>query len=326
MTENGKQRASSFAKFLAGMSPEDWARANERNREQALEEHKSFSEAFKAGQCCFCGDLLTSFDRTKPCRHWLLKPEGFDKEHFELLATRHSWSVFEGYLRWVANEEAFAKNINDLADEGTGKLVELTIKYKNLSWSFSCGATDLSGHEGGGEHSKRPHYHFQMYVDGKPFLRYNDFHIPLSAQDVGVLEYIRDNPGEVQRRIAGGTGMNEVLDESTLEHLVRMGRSGLTEHEVENAPIKLDTLIMAEPGKTIRGDDLYNLIQAAKAEGVTITSKMHELQDVQVQTIVSPGPGVVRQAPRSGRRKKRRRAGELRRQDREWREQQKREP
>jgi hypothetical protein len=73
-------------------------------------------------------------------------------------------------VRWVANEEAFAKNINDLADEGTGKLVELTVKYKNLEWSFSCGAPDLAGHVGGGEPSKAPHWHFQMYVDGKPFV------------------------------------------------------------------------------------------------------------------------------------------------------------
>jgi hypothetical protein len=38
------------------------------------------------------------------------------------------------------------RNINDLADEGTGKIVELTIKYKNLAWSLSCGANDLCAH------------------------------------------------------------------------------------------------------------------------------------------------------------------------------------
>ena len=65
----------------------------------------------------------------------------------------------------------------------------------------------------------------------------------------------------------------------------------------------LNTLMMAEPGKTISGDDLYNLIQAAKAEGVTATSKMHELKGVSIQTFVLPGPGAVQQATRSGRRK-----------------------
>jgi hypothetical protein len=257
----------------------------------AAEEHKRFREAFKTGQCCFCGDALTSFDQAKPCRHWLLNPAGVGKDHLELLAKQHSWKVLENYLRWVANEDAFAKNINDLADEGTGKLVELTIRYKNIEWSFSCSATDLSGHEGGGEHSRRPHYHFLMYVDGKPFIRYNDFHLPLSAPDIGFLEYTRANPGKVQ---------------------------------VRSAPIQLDTIVMAPPGKAIAGEDIYNLIQAAKAEGVTIASKMRNLQGASVQTFVSPGPGVVRQATRSGR-KKRRGDRKVRAQDRAWREQQKRE-
>jgi hypothetical protein len=227
-------------------------------------------------------------------------------------------------LRWVANEEAFAQNINDLADEGTGRLVELTIKYKNIEWSFSCGASDLDGHEGGGEHSKRPHYHFQMYLDGKPFIRYNDFHLALSAEDVGFLEYKRANPSKVKRRIAGGAGMDELLDESTVEHLVTMARSGTTDDDVENAPIKIDTLVFAEPGKTIRGEDIHNLIQAAKKEGVTVSSKMRELKGVNIQTIVSPGPGVVQQATRSGRKK--RKDSHLRAQVRARREQQKRGP
>jgi hypothetical protein len=322
MIEDIKQRGLAFAKFLASMSPEERERVNERNRQETLEQHERFSQAFKAGQCYICSDALTNFDEAKPCLHWLLKPEGFSKEHFERLANQHSWAIFENYVRWVANEEAVAKNVNDLADEGTGKLLELTIRYKNLEWSFSCGANDLSGHEGGGEHSKRPHYHFQMYANGKPFIRYNDFHLPLSEADVGFLEHMRQNPGKVQRRLVGGPGMNEVLDERTLEHLVRTGCSGTSEEEVESAPIMLNTFIVAEAGKTISGDDLYNLFQAAKAEGVTATSKMHELKGVSVQTTVSPGPGVVRLATRSGR--KRRGDPQLRAQDRAWREQQKR--
>jgi hypothetical protein len=81
----------------------------------------------------------------KPCRHWLLKPDGVRKEHIERLATDMSWSLLENYVRWVANEEAFAQNINDLADEGTGKLLELTVKYKNLEWSFTRAAGSTPG-------------------------------------------------------------------------------------------------------------------------------------------------------------------------------------
>jgi hypothetical protein len=323
MMKSTRERAQSFAQFMASLPPEEIARVNELNRKDAAEQHKKFSESFKAGQCSFCGNALTAFDAAKPCRHWLLKPEGVRKEHIEQIAAQFSWGILENYLRWVANEEAFAKNINDLADEGTGKLLELTIKYKNLEWSFSCGESDLTGHDGGGEHSKQPHWHFQMYVDGNPFVRYNDFHLPLSEADAGFLEFMLANPGKVRRRLAGGAGMNEVLNESMLDQLVTMGRSGTTEDETESAPIKLDTIIMAEPGKTISGEDIHNLIQQAQAEGVTATSKLRGLKNVSVQTFLSPGPGVVRQAPRSGR--KRRGDPQFRLQDRAWRERQKRE-
>jgi hypothetical protein len=47
-----------------------------------------------------------------------------------------------------------------------------------------------------------------MSVDGKPFIRYNDFHLPLSEADVGVLEYMRQNPGKMRRLLPGGAGMN----------------------------------------------------------------------------------------------------------------------
>jgi hypothetical protein len=70
--------------------------------------------------------------------------------------------------------------------------------------------------------------------------------------------------------------------------------------------LNVPRLITAEPGKTIRGEDIFNLIEEAKAEGVTSTSKLRELEDVSVQTFVSPGPGVVRQATRSGRKQPRR--------------------
>jgi hypothetical protein len=79
---------------------------------------------------------------------------------------------------------------------------------------------------------------------------------------------------------------------------------------------------MAEPGKTICGDDLYKLSETAKAEGVTVASKLHELEGVTIQTLVLPGPGVIQQATRSGRKKRGDR--QVRAQDRAWREQQKR--
>jgi hypothetical protein len=162
-----------------------------------------------------------------------------------------------------------------------------------------------------------------MYVDGRPFVRYNDYHLPLSEADAGFLELKRAHP-EVQLSLAGGAGMNELLNRFTLEQLITMGRSGTTEDDVESAPIRLSSIIRAEPGKTLSGEDIYNLYQQARAEGVTATSKLRDLKNANsVQTFVFPGPGVVRQAPRSGR--KRRTDRQVRLQDRAWRERQKRE-
>jgi hypothetical protein len=324
MTDNVKQRGLDHAKYLSGLSPEERAARNELNRKQGEEEHKAFREKFRAGQCSICGDTLTTFDKTKPCPHWLLKPVGFGKEHLELITEKYGLLQLEHYLRWVANEGAFAKNINDLADEGTGKLVELTMKYKNLQWSFACSASDLSGHEGGGEHSKRPHWHFQMYVDDKPFIRYNDTHEPLSGRDIGLLEHKRNNPGKVKVRFAGGTGMGDVLDPSTLEQVIAMGRSATTDDEVESASIELSTIMVAEPGNPIKGEDIYNLIQAAKAEGVTVASKLRGFKGAHVTTMVSASRGVVAQAVRSGGRKRKRGNRQIIQGDREWRERLKR--
>jgi hypothetical protein len=325
MTDDGvKKRGLAHAEQLSGLSSGERKRINERTRKDGEEDHKAFQEKFRAGQCWICGDALTAFDRAKPCPHWLLKPDGFGKEHFELITQKYDLHHIENYLRWVSNEEAFAKNINDIADEGSGKLIELTIKYKNLQWSFSCGANDLSGHEGGGELSKRPHWHFQMYIDDKPFIRYNDFHLPLSERDIGLLEQMRKNPGKVKRFFVGGTGMGDVLDESTLEHVVAMGRSATTDEEANSAPIELNTVVMAEPGKTIKGEDIFNAFQAAKAENVTATSKLRGLRGANISsisTMVSPGPGVVAQAVRSGRKRGDRLVIQR---EREWRERLKR--
>ncbi len=318
MADDIKTRGKDFAKFLAAVPPALRDQVNAKNRRIAQEEHAQFKEAFAKGQCMFCGENLESFDEAKPCQHWLLKPNGFRKEHFAVFAKKFSWSALENYARWVANEDSFGRNINDLAGEGTGKLVETTIKYKNITWAFSCGVNDLTGHESGQPHSQQPHYHFQMRVDDQPFIRYNDFHAPLSEADVGFLELKRADPEKAQMRLAGGEGMNQLLDESELEHIVTMARSGANDEEAENAPVKLDTFIVAEPGKTIKGEDIHNLIEAARREGVTVTSKLSQLKDVRVQTIVSPGPGVVHQAPRSGR--KRKGNLQLRAQDRAWRE------
>jgi hypothetical protein len=319
MTITPGEHGLRIAKAIETMPSELRERTNQANRELAAKQHKEFQEKFAKGECFHCGRSLTSFDAGEPCPHWLLKPAGFAKKHLELLAERHSWEILDNFLRWVANEEVFAQNINDLVDEGTGKILEVTIKYKNLQWSFSCAGNDLSGHDGGGEQSKRPHYHLQMFVDDKPFIRYNDFHLPLHSMDIGFLEAKRSNP-KLIKRISGGAGMAEILHEGSVEHIVNHVRSD-EGRDQSTAPFKIDTLVFAEPGTTMKGEDIHRMMEEAKAQGVTFAKKARDLKNVRVTTVVSPGPRVIEQKVRSGRGRGKK---PVRDQDRAWREQQKR--
>jgi len=70
--------------------------------------------------------------------------------------------------------------------------------------------------------------------------------------------------------------------------------------ELFQQPARLDTIIMADEGTTISGDELNDLIAEARAKKVPVASLVQKLPNATAQTFVSPGPGVVEQAPRSG--------------------------
>ena len=295
-----RAKGKDFAKFLESLPEETRAHGNEVNFRAAKAEHQDFLEHFGKGHCYLCKKPLTSFSKKSPCPHWLLKPKGFKKNDLLLIAQHYGYYQIQSFLRWVANQEGFARNINDLPDEGTGsKLFEVTIKYKNLEWAFSCSESDYQGHATS-QHAKYQHYHFQMRLDRKPFINYSDFHVPFSEMDVINIEAMHASPDKIKQRFSFGEGMHDVLNDSTLEHIVNATVPG---DSTDEAPFKIDTIAMAEEGKTISGDDLYEIIQEAKAKNVTVASLMHKLPNAHTRVIVTPGPGVVEQAPRSGRKK-----------------------
>jgi hypothetical protein len=95
--------------------------------------------------------------------------------------------------------------------------------------------------------------------------------------------------------------MSDVLTDEAVEHIIN---TTVSAGNYGDAPFKLDTLIMADEGATISGDDLADLIAEAKAKKVPVASLVHKLPNANVQVIVSPGPGVVEQASRTGKRGK----------------------
>jgi hypothetical protein len=298
MSEEIRKRARDLVEKRRAMPESVRDQLNRRAFENAKANHEQFRTAYLAGRCFNCGQKLNSFDPQHPCVHWLLKPPGFTKRHFLDVARRFSLFQIQMFLRWVANEEAFAKNINDLSDEGTGKLVEVTIRYKDIEWSFSCSETDFFGHTAASPEAQRPHYHFQMRHKGQAFIRFNDFHVALLPQDIHLIEAGRAAAGGYKVRFAGGEGMQDVLNEDILEDLVMRGCQATSADE---EMLHLQTMIVAKDGETISGETVYNMFKEAQAKNVTVASLAKNLSNASALTIVDRGPAVVDQAPRSGR-------------------------
>lgn len=294
------QKVDLLIERLQALSPDDRNRISLENVQRTSKEHKRFLEAFGQGDCYICGHTLSSFSKTRPCLHWYLKPKGFKKKDIPAIAERFGFFQTQTYLRWVANTQAFARNINDLPDEGTGtKLFELTIRFRNLEWSFSCADSDYLGHQTS-RNAKHPHYHLQMRLDQRPFANFNDFHLPLHHSDILSIGAKRQLPDVVMHKFPHGEGMSDLLNDQTVETLVT--HSAAVENEGE-ASLNLDTLVIADEGETISGSDFYEIIQEAKTKGVSVASLAHKLKNAKTRVFVTPGPGVVEQAPRSRRNK-----------------------
>ena len=298
MSEEFRTKGKDYAEFLKRLSPEQIAHGNAVNHNNAQDEFRRFNECFEAGVCYLCEKLLASFSKKAPCPHWLLKPKGFKKNDLPEIAEKYGFFQIQSFLRWVANQEAFARNINDLKEEGTGnKLFEVTIKWRNIEWAFACTESDYQGHATS-QHSKHQHYHFQMRLDNRPFINYSDFHIPFSEMDVINIEAMRAHPDGMKQRFSFGEGMNDILNGEIAANIV-----GTTVPATDEADgmFNLQSMAMAEEGKMISGDDIYELIQEAKAKGVTVASLLHKLPNAHTRVIVTAGPGVVEQAPRKKR-------------------------
>lgn len=165
----------------------------------------------------------------------------------------------------------------------------------NTSWSvsvvsaLSCAKSDYDGH-GNTEESQCPHYHFQMRIDGKRFIDYSDYHLPLHHSDILTMEAMRLAPGKVTRNYVGGEGMDTVFKEDVVERLLAQGDGGdmlSTTHIIERRGMDAGVFL--------------DQLRAAKAEGRPLIEVVRAVKDAKVTTLVEPGPGVVRQAVRRGR-------------------------
>lgn len=206
-----KKYAKTVQNFLDKLPEDILEQSNKKTLDSADAEYKLFQNSLKNGSCYLCGEKIGAFVENKPCMHWLLRPVGFDKKHFPLVYKNFNYLRIQSYLRWIANTEVIAGNINDLIEEkNQDKIFEYTIKYKNLEWSFSCSNSDLSGHTFS-FYGRSPHYHFQMRINGRPFIDYSNFHIPFTEEDLFYLSILLGAVEKAKYTHTYGAGMQEMI-------------------------------------------------------------------------------------------------------------------
>ncbi|MGL4396110.1 MAG: hypothetical protein ACRCS9_06195 [Hyphomicrobium sp.] len=300
MSDELKAKGQDFAKYIAALTPEQLADGNRRQVKHAQAEYDQFLKRFQSGDCYLCIQPLKYFDRATPCLHWLLKPDGFRKSDLPALAEKFGFFQFQSFLRWVANTAAFARNINDLPEEGSGnKLFEATIRYKETEWSFSCGESDYAGHPNS-RSGRLPHYHLQMRINRRPFINFNDYHLPFSDMDVVHIEATRAVPDFAKHQVLFGEGLKDVLNEDTLRKIVP---ASVPATDPDNADYHIQSFVQSDPGTAISGDEIYALQLEARSKNVQLASLLHKLKHVQISIAVMPGPATVEQATRTGRKR-----------------------
>lgn len=276
---------------LSSLSEEERQAHNASEVAEAERQHAQFKAAFDQGRCYICEKDLTTFIRKEPCLHWFLHPKGVKKDNFPAVAERFGMMSIQSWFRWVANEGEWAKNIADTA--GEDHIVQVTARYGGYSWSISCGKTDFVGH---GKNSNYPHYHLQMWIDGRPFIRYSDFHFAIHRDELVTLKAMTGIGAK--SKFIRGESFDDLMAAVDPQQIIDLpvDRCG----DRSRAPFKMDTMIIADEGASMSGEDIYNLMERAKAEGVTFASLAHTIPNSSAQTIISEGPGVVDPAPRKG--------------------------
>lgn len=275
---------------------------NDSNEKQILEskkEYKEFLRAFEKGCCYICGMKLSYFNESEKCLHWFLLPDGIRKKHFkEYLKEPIGFFQLDSYLRWVANLDGGFKNINDLSnDNPDGKIEETTIRYNDIEWSLNYGKNDLSGHIGS-QNSDFPHFHLQIIKAGKPFIRFNDCHIPFSDFDQFMIEAIK-NEDLIEHHRLFGDGISVLEDEDKLKII---NDEMVPCDSDESATFHSSTFFMLPENKTITLGEYLELKDKAKEKGVTLRKYMEiERPDISLYTEISPGSGVVEKKGRNKR-------------------------
>lgn len=289
--------------FLQNISQEEIERKNKEQIKENAEEFKEFKDAYFKNCCSLCGNKLDYFNKTESCFHWFLLPAGIRKKDFDnYLKEAIGYFNIECYFRWIATLENPIKNINDLTSEiSESKIKEITIKYKNIEWSLNYGSTDIEGHSGS-KNADFPHFHIQMLIDGKPFIKFNDYHIPFTKEDLFNFQLINEANELVEFRNDYGEGISIIEDSEILKEFEKTVKVAESE---ENALFHSSSIIQRPDGKTMSGEIIEEIIKESKETKVPIRHLFRKyFPDAKIVTKIEPGKGVPEMKKRIPRNKK----------------------
>lgn len=285
--------------FLESIPQDVVAEQTRLQEEDNARVYKEFTDGLKIGKCFLCGEPMSSFDESKPCFHWFTYPTGIRKKHFErYLEAPIGFFQLDSYFRWLANTERPFGNINDLKDETSStSYLETTYRYKNFEWAFSIGHTDKEGHPNS-QVGSAPHYHIQMKVDDRIFLKFNDFHIPFSDGDLFSIALLDQAGDKVKLGHSFGHGIGVLEDE---ENLQIIDDAMFITDDIETAPFNRQTFIEAPEGQTISGKLIQQAIEESNRTKQPVGKILQRLLvDAKSITIITPGDGVPKMTKRSG--------------------------
>ena len=292
-----------YRNIFEGMAPEKIEELNRKNDEEHQRQAKAFKEGYKEGVCYLCNKSFKTISKSEPCLHWLLRQCKFKKKDFPKLYEKYGYGNIAAFIRWCANQERLLSSINDLDEEKSDKkLLSYTVKWKNIEWTFDCSKNDFNGHKGTA--TDYPHYHFQMRIDGRPFINFSDFHVPFTDYDLFVLKNSMEQSDWFRQDFGAiGSGMQDAVDIINIEP--ELALEHMSNAEEDEATYHLSTMIEAID-KPISGELLeeIRLESIEKGRSFTQIAKEKLAGIAVVKTAISPADSVPEIAVRTERKRR----------------------
>lgn len=289
------------------LSPVQLANYNEKQRRESESEYRSFLEHYEKDNCYLCSKPFKTMSAPNPCLHWLLRRSNkFKKKNFLDVTKSFDFHNIEAFLRWVAHAEAGSLNINDLhMERSERKIFETTIRWRNLEWTLDCSESDFKGHPG--TRTNFPHWHFQMRIDGRQFINFNDFHVKFSDYDRFLFALKRHpNAGFLYTYGPGGSGMQDKWDMLTRDP-ERFLANVVSTSEPEEASLRMQTIVMGGEGG-ISGEKIDEAMKMSRETGKPLAHCIREVtandKNILIKTIVSPSDSVPEIARRTERKRR----------------------